>query len=74
MLTKIVCEKYWLVGKNMSLDNFKKDVKKIISVCSVSEIQASCYLCNFEDEYICHKYDGGCKNIEICRNIRKNTQ
>lgn len=29
-----------------------------------------CYLCNFEDEYICKEYNGGCKSIHICKNIK----
>lgn len=29
-----------------------------------------CYLCNFEDEYICREYNGGCKNIDICKEIK----
>lgn len=32
--------------------------------------QACCYMCNFENDYICHQYNGGCKRIDVCRKIR----
>ena len=32
---------------------------------------AGCYLVNFEHEYICHKLNGGCNNIQKCRLIHK---
>lgn len=50
---------------------FDVDLNNIINNCSVAEEHAACYLCNFEDEYICHTYNGGCKNIEQCRDIRE---
>lgn len=31
--------------------------------------QRVCYLLNYEDGYICHKYNGSCKNIDICKKI-----
>jgi hypothetical protein len=33
--------------------------------------QACCYMCNFENDYICHQYNGGCKRIDVCRKIRE---
>lgn len=36
---------------------------------SISNEQAACYLSNYKDGHICHKYNGGCKNIDICRKI-----
>lgn len=50
---------------------FNADLKDIIDTCSVAEGHAACYLCNFEDEYICHIYNGGCEKIEQCRSIRE---
>jgi hypothetical protein len=32
---------------------------------------ACCYMCNFENDYICHKFNGGCKEIDTCRKIRE---
>lgn len=59
------------------LDKFDADLKEIVDLCSVmgvKEAHAACYLCNFEDEYICYTYDGGCKQIEQCRGIRERLQ
>lgn len=32
--------------------------------------QAGCYICNFENEYLCHQFNGGCERFEECRRIR----
>ena len=56
---------------NDEIKEFDAKVKKIIDTCSVAELHAACYLCNFEDEYICHIHDGGCNCMETCRNINK---
>lgn len=31
---------------------------------------ACCYMCNFENDYICHQYNGGCQYLETCQKIR----
>jgi hypothetical protein len=36
--------------------------------------QACCYMCNFENDYICHQYNGGCNRIDVCRQIREDEQ
>lgn len=33
--------------------------------------QTACYMCNFENDYICHQYNGGCQRIDTCRKIRE---
>ena len=30
---------------------------------------AGCYLVNFEHDYICHRYNGGCECLSKCRLI-----
>lgn len=30
-----------------------------------------CYMCNFENDYICHQWNGGCDRIDVCRGIRE---
>ena len=30
---------------------------------------AACYLENYESDYICHQYNGGCRRIDVCRKI-----
>lgn len=36
---------------------------------NINRAIAQCYICNFEDDYICHQFNGGCDNIELCRKI-----
>lgn len=50
---------------------FNADLKEIIDTCQVDEGLAACYLCNFEDEYICHTHNGGCKKIWQCKDIQE---
>lgn len=58
----------------MSWEKFDSDLKEIIDSCSVEKGHAGCYLCNFEDEYICYEYNGGCKKLNQCRDIREKLQ
>ena len=51
---------------------FLKQIQKITYVYDIPDEQAVCYLSNYEDGYICHKHNGGCKNINICRKISEN--
>ena len=49
--------------------DFIKQIQRITYVYNCSDEQAACYLSNYEDAYICHKHNGGCKNIAKCRKI-----
>lgn len=49
--------------------DFLKQMQRISYVHKITNEQAACYLSNYEDGYICHKYNGGCKNIDMCRKI-----
>lgn len=51
--------------------DFLKQVQRITYVHKINNEQAACYLSNYEDKYICHKYNGGCKNIDKCKGIFK---
>ena len=46
------------------MKNFESELTRISSISQVSGNHAGCYLSNYENEYICHKHNGGCKNIE----------
>jgi len=48
---------------------FDKKVTRLCDSYHVSDGMVRCYLVNFEDDYICHKYNGGCKFINECRHI-----
>lgn len=50
---------------------FTVEVNEIQSKYNVSFEHACCYICNFEDNFICRKFNGGCENIEQCKNIRE---
>lgn len=51
--------------------NFELLQERLVSTYGIHELQAACYLCNYKDDYICCKLNGGCKDIEICRSIRE---
>lgn len=54
--------------EKLGLD-FEDEINKLSSTYHISKEYVSCYLSNFEDDYICHKHNGGCKNIIQCREI-----
>ena len=54
-------------GLNDYPDDYCKRHPKLIKECGVHGAHACCYLCNFESDYICHQYNGGCPRIEECR-------
>lgn len=54
------------------LDPFFKEVKIISEKYNINNEHAACYICNFRDEYICNKFNGGCKDYELCEKIRNN--
>lgn len=58
--------------KERWLTEFKKDAQKLVTQYSIMLCHAECYLVNFEDEYICHKHDGGCEKVGQCMCIREN--
>lgn len=47
----------------------KKEVNRLMSQYNITETHAYCYLCNFEDDYICHRAYGRCELINKCRKI-----
>ena len=51
------------------LKNFDKDVKRLVEEYTISKELAACHLCNWEDSYICHTYNGGCSLALKCHNI-----
>lgn len=47
------------------LDHADRLVKKF----NISRDTACCFICNFEDDYVCKQFNGGCKNHKLCKNI-----
>lgn len=56
--------------EKLGLD-FEGEIDKISSKYHISNCHVGCFLSNYEDGYICHKHNGGCKNIDICRKINE---
>lgn len=50
---------------------FEKKLNRISTTYQIANDHAGCWLSNFEDDYICHKHNGKCKNITKCREIYK---
>lgn len=59
---------YEQVGKFESIGmDFEERLNKISKTYQITNDHTGCWLSNFEDDYICHKHNGGCKNINKCR-------
>jgi len=50
-------------------DPFIKEVQAIKEKYGVSDNQAACYVSNYSDDYICKRFNGGCKDISLCERI-----
>lgn len=53
-----------------ALDPFFQKVKIISEKYSISNEHAACHICNYGDEYICKKFNGGCECVDVCEKIR----
>lgn len=51
-------------------DNYHKKHRYLSERYGIHGAHACCYMCNFENDYICHTFNGGCDQIETCRRIR----
>lgn len=49
--------------------DFEEKLNRISTTYQITNDHAGCLLSNFEDDYICHKHNGDCKNIDKCREI-----
>ena len=56
-------------GKMEPFEKFEKDIKRMVDEYKISEGHAACYLCNWEDTYICHTHNGGCSFGLKCHSI-----
>ncbi len=56
-------------NKNNSIKDFKEESKKLSSAYGITETHADCFLCNYEDRYICNEYNGVCKSLAKCKEI-----
>lgn len=51
--------------------DIEERVNRMSVTYQITNDHAGCWLSNFEDDYICHKNNGDCKNISKCREIFK---
>ena len=51
-------------------DDYIKQHRYLSEKYNIHGAHACCYLHNFENDYICHTFNGGCDRIEACRRIR----
>lgn len=55
-----------------SENDFDADFRSIKAMFpDIDDNLIGCYLCNFEDRYICNEYNGGCKSLSRCQEIHK---
>jgi len=55
------------------ITDFRNKISILVNTYKISEEQAGCYLSNFDDEFICRKYNGGCKEYDSCKKISGET-
>ncbi len=55
--------------KNFKLIDFEEETQKLSSAYGITETHAGCFLCNYEDRYICNEYNGGCGSLAKCKEI-----
>lgn len=51
-------------------DDYIEQHHKLTEKYGIHGAHAGCYICNFENDYLCHQWQGGCDQIDICRKIR----
>lgn len=47
----------------------EKEQNRLTSIYNITNVHAGCYMCNFENKYICVEYNGGCSGLDKCRSI-----
>lgn len=55
--------------KDLIPEDYVRQRDYLIDKYRIDRNLAGCYLVNFEDDYICHRFNGGCKNFRKCRLI-----
>lgn len=49
--------------------NFQKELDRISGTYKISKGLAECYLLNFKNNFICCRYNNGCKYLDRCKEI-----
>lgn len=51
-------------------DSYQSQHRYLTEKYGIHGAHAGCYICNFENDYICHQFNGGCDRIDMCRRMR----
>lgn len=52
-------------------EEYSEQHRYLMDKYKIRGMHACCYMCNFDNEYVCHQYNGGCHWIGVCRNIQE---
>lgn len=52
-----------------SQEKFEIEQNRLIATYEITSVHACCYMCNYEDDFICHQHNNGCDSVEECRRI-----
>lgn len=52
--------------------SFEKEQTRLSNKYGITKEHAGCFMCNGGvDEYICEQYNGGCKELKVCKSIER---
>ena len=54
---------------SMDYKKIEKEQNRLSSIYNITNVHAGCYMCNFENKYICVEHNGGCSGFDKCRSI-----
>lgn len=52
-------------------DEYSKEHRYLTDKYNIHGAHACCYMCNYENYYLCYQWNGGCPRIDTCRDIYK---
>lgn len=55
-------------------DDYLDQHKRLTKKYDIHGAHAACYICNFENDYFCHQYNGGCDKFDQCCKIREDEE
>ena len=56
-------------GCSQRFSKFEKEMNRLASTYGITDTHAGCYMCNYEDKFICHEYNNGCESVDKCKEI-----
>lgn len=65
---------HFVCGMGTVPDDYSKQHSKLTAKYGIHGAHAGCYLENYESEYVCHQYNGGCPRFHECQCIHEEEQ